>query len=68
MEDIDLDELELRLLHGGKLDSDFDGERQRYERWREVLNHYLKMQYPLEDAEFLASRATDGRPTITWRS
>ena len=50
------------------IDIDLDVECQRYERWREVLNHYLEMEYPIGDAEFLANLATDGRPNVTWKS
>ena len=44
------------------------GEYRRQNRWREVLNHYLKFNYPLEDAVELADLSTDGRPSVFWRT
>ncbi len=43
-------------------------EQQRYEKWREVLNYYLALQYSVDDAEHMANLATNGKPTIIWRT
>lgn len=64
---------EVRHLWGDILDSETAekltfGKEQRELRWRNTLNHYLTLSYPLEDAVELADTATDGRPTIYWRS